>query len=96
MTNAKGNEYPEERAEVLYGYVDKDETGRFQEGDVVITSPIQYTTHGYKHFHTKQGSCYVINKLVNETTLSFNEWRVMRRYLLEPVKIVNMRKQTYL
>ncbi len=51
-----------EIAQILHGFVVGDETGRYEQEDIVISSPIQYTKDCNTRFFTKSGSYYVVLK----------------------------------
>ena len=63
-----------EIAQVLHGFVVRDETGRYEHEDIVINSPIQHTKGCNTRFFTKTGAYYVSVEQVCYGTLTLPEW----------------------
>ncbi|MDP5212081.1 hypothetical protein ORJ66_03370 [Pseudoalteromonas tunicata] len=80
-----------EIAQVLHGFVELDETLRFSHDDVVISSPIQFSSNHNTRFITKSGSQYVSCDAVEYVTLSWQDWLKMRQTLMNPRDILIMK-----
>ncbi|MEC8325934.1 MAG: hypothetical protein VX100_07545 [Pseudomonadota bacterium] len=77
-----------EIAQVLHGFVQIDETGRFSYDDVVISSPVEISSNYNTQFITKSGSYYVSCDKVEHVTLNGLEWLKMRQTLMNPKDIL--------
>jgi hypothetical protein len=75
---------------LLFGFVIKDETNRFEPNFRVITSKIQ--SQNNLEFKTKSGSCYVTNDEPKTFDISFVEFVVMRHRLYSPSEIIELRQ----
>lgn len=79
---------PIELAQILWGVVEIDETGRFGSSEVVISSPIQLSEDHNTRFITKSGSYYVSCEDPEEIEITGNDWLKMRNTLLSPREIL--------
>ena len=73
---------------ILYGNVVGDDTGQFQNGDVVVTSAIATATHQLTRFKTKTQLYYVTNEPVDFVSLTVAEWLLMLSTKDSPMNIL--------